>query len=180
MANLFSVNHAEAGGSFEPLPIQEYELVISEVKLGVSKGEKTAGCQQIELVMTVRDDIDQPGKKRKFFDTIIFAPSLAWKVQQYYKALFENGASFSGPEEVARASAYKCIRIKNKHEVQSQGAGAGKVRDKVDAYLPSQSPLAGGGAGMGGFDPFNSAGGGGGAGPMGTEPNSHDDDDVPF
>lgn len=137
MSNLFTVNHGEAGGVFEPLPIGEYECIISEVKVGKSQGEKTNGADMLELVLTVREDIDQPGKKRKFFDRIIFAPQLAWKVQQFYMACaFENGTKFNNINDVARAVAYRSIRVKNRHEEYN-----GQVRDRVDAYLVSKSPL---------------------------------------
>lgn len=135
--NLFTVNHEEAGGVFEPLPIGEYECVISEVKVSKSQGEKTKGADVLELVLTVREDIDQPGKRRKFFDRIIFASQLAWKIQQFYKACnFENGTQFNNIMDVAKAVAYRSIRVKNRHEEFN-----GQVRDRVDVYLVSQSPL---------------------------------------
>lgn len=168
MSDLFTVNHNEAGGTFEPLPIQEYECVISEVKIGKSKGEKTNGCDQLELTLTVREDIEQPGKRRKFFDTIIFAPTLAWKVQQFYRACaFPDGTRFANIEEVAKNVAYRCIRIKNRHETYE-----GKVRDRVDAYLPSQHPLEGGYA-PAPSDPFK-------VDSTATPPNPFGDNSVPF
>jgi hypothetical protein len=169
--SLFTVNHAEAkGGAFEPLPIGEYEVVISGIEIGKSNGDKTKGADVLKLTLTVREDIDQPGKKRKIWDNIIFAESTIWKWQQLAKAVtFEDGQKFNTVQEVAQALAYKSVRIKNKHEVQTQGAGAGNTNDKVAFYMASKSPLAvvpGAGA-----DPFATT-------PAG--PATGSDDDVPF
>lgn len=177
MSNLFTVNHAEAKSGFEPLPIGEYECVISEVKIGKSEGTKTAGCDKLDITLTVREDIEQEGKKRKFFDSIIFAPSLGWKIQQFFKACaFEDGKSFNTIQEVAQAVAYRSVRIKNKHEVQTVGKNAGRTNDKIDFYKESENPLNGVGApGAAGFDPFATTDSGEPSGnPFGT------DEDTPF
>lgn len=167
MSDLFTVNHKEAGGGFEPLPIGEYETVISDVKLEKSQGEKTKGADMLVLTMTVRDDVDQPGQKRKFFDNIIFAPSLTWKIQQFYKACqFEDGTKFTSAEDVAKAVAFRPIRIKNRHEKGNDDT----IRDRVAVYLPSKVPYNGGASGE--FDPFAVDSTPRAANPL--------DDDVPF
>lgn len=174
MANLFTVNHKEAGGTFEALPIQEYEVIVSQVKLGKSKGDKTNGCEQLELQLTIRQDIEQPGQKRKFFDNIIFAVNLNWKIQQFFKACnFPDGTTFESTADIAKAVAYRSLRVKNKHEIYQD-----TPKDKVDFYTVSQSPMdpaaAGGMAGGTTFDPFADENG------TSATPPVNDDDDVPF
>jgi len=134
----FTHDSSQAGG-FEPLPIGEYECIISEVKIDVSKGEKTKGAPLLKLVLTVREDVEQEGAKRKIFDQLVAAENTMFKFHQLSEALgFENGQEFDTIEEYAEAIAYQPVRIKSKNEEYQ-----GKTNTKVNFYKPSEAPVDG-------------------------------------
>lgn len=138
---------------FSALPIGEYECIISDVKMTQSQ----AGNQMIKVTLTVRDDVEQKGKKRKFFDNLVVMDNMMWKFQQVSKACdFPADTDFASPEEFASAIQYKNVIIKNKHEEYN-----GEKQDRVAQYKQSKD----GGSG----DPFT----GGGSIDI-------NDDDLPF
>lgn len=154
MENMFKVNHSEAkGGTFEPLAVGEYEVIISEAKIETAK---TSGNQMVKATLTVRQDVEQPGKNRKIFDNLVATQAAMWKFQQLFKALnFEDGKSFSGGiVEVAKEIMNKPVRVKIKHENYTNGQGEQKVAERVDFYTTTQNPLAAGATTGGGLDPF--------------------------
>lgn len=130
--NAFVVNHAEAkGGVFEPIPVGEYEVFISDVEVKNS----TAGNQMIKATLTVRDDVEQDGRKRKVWDNLVATPAAMWKFQQLFKALgFEDGKKFDGGiVEVAKTIKSRPVRVKIKHETYIKD-GESKISEKVDYY----------------------------------------------
>jgi len=54
-------------GDFAPLPIGEYECFVSEAKIA----ESSNGNPMVKVTLTVRDDVEQAGGKRKLFDNIV-------------------------------------------------------------------------------------------------------------
>jgi hypothetical protein len=101
-------------GDFAPLPIGEYECFVSKVEVT----ESSNGNAMIKATLTVRDDIEQPGQKRKFFDNMVEMESMMWKFNQVAKAAqLEEGVDLETLADFAAAIQYKPVRIKNKHEV---------------------------------------------------------------
>jgi len=143
----------EGQGDFQPLPIGDYEVIVSKVEMKKTK----AGDDMINLELTVRDDVAQEGKKRKFFDNLPIMEKLMWKIQTISKhAGFANGETFDTPADFARALQYKCFSIRNKHEEYN-----GKTSDRVAYYNASKAPLTGGGSSSDPFannDPFAKTG----------------------
>jgi hypothetical protein len=133
---MFKVNHAEAkGGTFEPIPVGEYEVFFTDVEVKNSG----AGNPMIKATLTVRDDIEQPARKRKVWDNLVATSAAMWKFQQLFKALgFEDGKEFPGGiNEVAAAIKHQPVRVKIKHE-QYIKDGESKTSEKIDYYSTSQ------------------------------------------
>jgi hypothetical protein len=151
--------------SFEPLPVGEYEVIISKVEPGVSSQKKTP---QIATELTVRDDVDQPGKKRKIFHTLYFTPNTVQMNMSFLAALGLTGQqNFATIEDFAKAIVYKPLRVKIKHEEYENNQGETKTRERVHYVLGSQHIYSGG---QPTADPFAVPTGGG----------VPSDDDLPF
>lgn len=124
------------GGDFAPLPVGEYEVVISEVKIDKSK----AGNDMVKLTLTVRDNVDQPGQKRKFFDNMVVTEKAMFRFHQLIQALgFEQGHEFPTLVDFAKAIQFKNVRLKNKHEEYE-----GKQQDRVHYYMGTHHAHSGG------------------------------------
>lgn len=68
--------------SFEPLPPGDYVGKVIECEFTLSKGGKTGGSDQMELTI----ECESGDKKSKVFETLIFHPSCAWKVDTFVKS----------------------------------------------------------------------------------------------
>lgn len=131
---------------FAALPVGDYECIVSEVKMK----QTSTGKQMVAVTLTVRDDIDQQGKKRKFFDNLVVQDNMMWKFQQVSKACdLPVGQDFATPEEFASAIQYKCVVIRNKHEDYN-----GEKQDRVANWKVSKYGAGEGGGFSGGTDPF--------------------------
>lgn len=151
----FDENQAKSG--FEPLPIGEYEVIVTKAEVKSSQ----AGNPMIALQLTVRDDVPQEGAKRKFFDNLVFTEAAMFKVHQFAGSVgIEDAADIN---DFAQQAMYKPARVKNKHETYQ-----GKTNDKVNVYLPPQEAYEGNGGPQN--DPFAGDG---------TMPDISDDD-LPF
>jgi hypothetical protein len=121
-------------GDFSALPIGEYECIVSKTEMKTSQ----AGNPMIKVELTIREDVDQQGKKRKFFDNLVVQDNMMWKFNQVAKAVqLPEGEELETPEDFAAAIIYKPVRIKNKHEVYN-----GENQDRVARWMESK---AGGG-----------------------------------
>lgn len=124
-------DYSEVNTGFGALPIGEYECIISEAKLTKSK----AGNDMIKLMLTIREDIEQLGAKRKFFDQIPIMDSMMWKIQQLMKAAgIEEGTEIESPEEFVNLIQYRAVRVKNKHEEYN-----GEKQDKIAFYTETKT-----------------------------------------
>ena len=157
-------DYSNIGGGFEPLPIGEYECIISEVKVDKSQ----SGYDMLKLTLTIRDDVPQHGQKRKFFDNIVAMEKTMWKFNAIAKAAgLPAGQEFETIGDFAKAIQYKPVRVKNKHEEYN-----GSKQDRIAYYMESkvQAPAGGVAAGNPFADPF--AGG--------STPVNVSDEDLPF
>jgi hypothetical protein len=117
-------------GDFAPLPIGEYECFVSKVETT----ESSNGNPMLKVTLTVRDDVEQPGQKRKFFDNMVETEKMMWKFNQVAKAAqLEEGIDLETLADFAAAIQYKPVRIKNKHTVYN-----GETQDKVDSWKESK------------------------------------------
>jgi hypothetical protein len=133
-------------GDFAPLPVGKYEAFISEVKVD----ESSTGKPMLKITLTIRDDVEQGGQKRKFFDNLVEQENMMWKFNQVAKAAqVPEGADIETLQEFAEAIQFKPVLIKNKHRVYN-----GETQDSVGMYLPSE---VGGGFDHGEADPFGGA-----------------------
>jgi hypothetical protein len=144
-------DYSEVNTGFAPLPIGEYECIVSDAKVA----ETSTGKPMLKVTLTVRDDIEQEGQKRKFFDNMVEQENMMWKFQQVAKAAqLEQGVDLETLADFAQAILYKPVRIKNKHEVYNE-----EKQDRIAYWLEAK------------FE-------GGGVAPTGT--NDISDDDLPF
>lgn len=163
----FTFDENEAKGGFEPLPVGEYETIISNVENKTSSN----GNPMLAMTLTVREDVPQEGGGRKLFDNLVMTEKAKFKFHQLFKALgFTNGARFNSLDEIAQAIAYKPLRVKTKHELDNRDNVT--IRDRVHYYIPTEHPLAGGAAPVAQADPFA-------AGPAGQTIDISEDD-LPF
>ena len=171
-------DYSNIGGGFEPLPIGEYECIISEVKVDKSQ----SGYDMLKLTLTIRDDVPQHGQKRKFFDNVVAMEKTMWRFNAIAKAAgLPAGQEFATIGDFAKAIQYKPVRVKNKHEEYN-----GSKQDRIAYYMESkvQAP-AGGAAAVDLFaDPF--AGGAAAVDPFadpfagGSTTINISDEDLPF
>ena len=130
-------DYSEVNTGFAPLPVGEYECIVSDVKVVTTSTQK----QMIKVTLTVREDVPQEGQKRKFFDNMVEQESMMWKFQQVAKAAqLPPGEDFETLADFAKAIEYKNVRVKNKHEVYN-----GETQDRIAYWMESK-----GGAGDGG------------------------------
>lgn len=130
-------------GDFAALPIGEYEVFVTDVKIKPT----STGKQMLNVKLTIRDDVEQAGQKRNFFDNLVVQDNMMWKFNQVAKAVeLEEGTDIATPEDFAAAIMYKACRIKNKHEQYN-----GETQDRVATYKPSNIGGEAGTAGDGGF-----------------------------
>jgi hypothetical protein len=117
-------------GDFAPLPIGEYECFVSKVETAMTSTNKP----MLKVTLTVRDDVEQKGQKRKFFDNMVEQENMMWKFNQVAKAAqLEEGVELETLEDFAAAIQYKPVRIKNKHEVYN-----GETNDRIAIWKESQ------------------------------------------
>lgn len=134
-------DYSEVSTGFEPLPVGDYECIISKTEVTETKETKKP---MLKVTLTVREDIEQEGQKRKFFDNMVEQENMMWKFQQVAKAAqLEQGVELDTLADFAAAILYKPVTIRNKHRVYN-----GETQDTVGFYKESQFE-AGSGAGTG-------------------------------
>jgi hypothetical protein len=134
-------------GDFAPLPIGKYECIVSGSEATKSKN---SGAPMIKVKLTIREDVEQQGKKRTFFDNVVIQDNMMWKVGQVTKAAGlsqDEVNNFDTLEELAAALLYKPVVITNKHEQYN-----GETNDRVAKWSASElggadgsDPMAGSG-----------------------------------
>ena len=145
----FQVNHSEVQGTtFDPVPVGDYEVIISDVEKKVFK----SGNKGLSLILTIRDDVDQAARKRKLFENLAITEKALFKYQQYAKATgMPDGQTFNTEEDIQNGFGQwlqgKCLRVRVKHE-NNDGVISERVAavdaSKLEAGAPT--PQFGGGA----------------------------------
>lgn len=134
------VDYSEAGG-FDALPVGEYEAIVSAVEVTQTKGgEGKEKKPMLKATLTIREDVEQAGKKRKLFDNMVWQDSLMWKFQQVAKAVqIPEGEDIETLEDFANAIAYKAVRIR-----VGQRTYNGEVQNDIKGW--GEPKFEGGGA----------------------------------
>lgn len=163
--SFFNYNPNEAGSGFDPLPAGEYEVIISEAKVTTF----ASGSRGIKVTLTVRDDVDQEGGKRKVFENFVETPAAMFKFHNLAKGLeWAEGDGADTLEEFAEKIQFAAVRVKLKVKAATAQYAAG---NDVVTYLPTQAAShSGGGFGGNSKDPFYDDG----------KPIDISDDDLPF
>lgn len=144
-------------GDFAPLPIGDYECIVKKAEVK----EASTGSMMVKVQLTIREDVEQQGQKRNFFDNLVIADNMMWKFAQVLKACGipeEEANGLATLEDMAAAILYKPVVIRNKHRVYQ-----GETQDSVGMWKPSTLE--------------------GGAAPAGADGNGQidiSDDDLPF
>lgn len=124
-------DYTDVNAGFAPLPIGEYECIVSAVEVTKSQN---SGSPMLKVTLTVREDVEQAGQKRKFFDNIVEQANMMWKFQQVAKAAqLPAGEDFESLADFASAIQYRAVRIKNKHEVYN-----GDTNDRIAYWMESK------------------------------------------
>lgn len=151
-------NYDDMGG-FGVLPIGDYECYVTEAKVTETSTKKP----MLKVTLTVREDVEQEGKKRKFFDNVVEQENMMWKFQQVSKAAgIPAGTDIESLAHFAELIQFRPVCIRNQHREYN-----GEQQDSVKYW--TESKVGGTGAGAGMNDPFA----GGGTINIG-------DDDLPF
>jgi hypothetical protein len=125
-------DYSEVNSGFEPLPIGEYECIVSEVKVTETQSTKKP---MLKVTLTVRDDVEQAGQKRKFFDNIVEQENMMWKFQQVAKAAqFPEGTDVESLAHFAELLQFKPVLIKNAHRDYN-----GEKQDSVKAWMETKT-----------------------------------------
>jgi hypothetical protein len=132
-----TVNHNEvAEKKYEVLPEGDYEIVISAVE----KRQSTSGNDMLKLTLTVRNDIQQEGQKRKVWDYLVDTEKAKFKFQQVAKSLgIANAKTFNTIDEFANEILYKSARIRIKHE-RSEYNNKVYTNERVASYFTASNP----------------------------------------
>lgn len=157
--SFFNVNHAEAG-NFGVLPEGEYEVIISDIK---KKQTKAKNADMLNLTLTIRDDYEQEGQKRKVFDNLVAMEAVAFRWQQIYAAVgIEDNASFTSLEDIIEALHMKALRVKLKIEEYNgsdKNAVAFYKKSMIGEGAPASSVFDASPTDIGNNDPFDNQGG---------------------
>ena len=126
-------------GDFVALPAGFYECIVSEVKIK----ETSTGKPMLNCTLTIRDDVEQKGQKRKLFDNIVEQENMMWKFNQVAKAAeLPEGEEVETLADFANAIQYKPVRVKVKIEKYN-----GEDQNRIELW---ERPQFEGGGG----DPF--------------------------
>lgn len=139
----FTVNHNEVN-DYQLKPEGDYECIIEKMKPGVTK--KGTAC--INLVLVIRNDVQNPVKGGKLFDSLYKKkdPSPADQAMEGYSAAqiqrwckaarIENGRHFESLEEMCAALEGALVRVNVKHEKQE----GYKPRERVGFAAETRFP----------------------------------------
>lgn len=128
-------------GDFSPLPVGDYECIVSSATIKPT----STGKQMVSVKLTIREDVEQQGQKRNFFDNLVVQDNMMWKFNQVSKAAqLPEGEEIASVEDFAQAILYKPVVIRNKHEQYN-----GETQDRVASWKVSE--LEGGSSSEGSF-----------------------------
>ena len=147
--SFFQVSYNDAQ-DFSPVPPGTYEVIISATEAKTT----STGKPMLTLTHTIREDVDQPAKKRKLFDNLVVTEKAMFRFQNIAKATkMPEGAVFNTPEDVVQAFGRhlkgQALKIVVKHDPNNE-----RFPEQVAGY--SESKLAGGT--VAGANPFQNGG----------------------
>lgn len=125
----------EAGKAFEPLAVDDYNFVVSEVTVGESKtGKKSIGITAI---------IESgPHAKRKVWNTWYISPENANALAYFFREMAVFGLSLdfwkSKPSDEQIISGLTNKRFIGKVVQKEYPVGSGKIRNEIDGFLAPQ------------------------------------------
>ena len=146
MSGFFTVNHSEAGSSFEPIPEGTYEAFISEVV----KHTYSTGSKGLKITITIRDDVDQEAKRRKIFDNLVSSEKAMFRWQMYAAATdLPEGTTFKDEEDLIKGFGKhlkgKPVKIKIVHDTTRDRFPeqvSGVVKSNLGGAAPGSNPFA--------------------------------------
>lgn len=135
-------DYSEVNTGFAPLPVGDYECIVSKAEVTTTSTNKP----MLKVTLTVREDVEQEGQKRKFFDNLVQQENMMWKFQQVAKAArIPAGKDIADLADFANEIQFQPVVIRNKHETYN-----GELQDRVGYWKPSEQE--GNGSGDGGID----------------------------
>lgn len=136
----FTFDEKEAGG-FDLLAAGDYEAIISVTEITESSG----GNPMINVTLTLRNDVEQEGQKRKIFDLLVATEKAMFKFHQLAKALqWGQGEGAANLEEYAERILYQQVKVKLKVTPANNGYAA---KNEVVTYLVTDFPTGDNGVG---------------------------------
>lgn len=133
----------ESKGSFEPLPQQEYEAIITQA----AEHATPSGAESLQLRLTVRNDLDKvpalANSNAKFHNRIVFAENWKRKATHQYDidslqyildaVGVPEGTVLNSMEDFINAINGKPVRVYVKQETDSYN-GEDKIRNVVNPW----------------------------------------------
>lgn len=157
-------------GDFGPLEKGWYECFITGVDADVVSSVK--GTPGLEIVLTVRDDVEQPGKRKKVWETLWISEKAMIRVQKLLKAV-GRGSGAASQGEMVRLLTGKPISVEVDQQSYTSNTGEAKVKNTVTFLGFNESKVGGSWVAPEGSesnDPFANDG----------KPINISDDDLPF
>lgn len=129
MPRIAFTNETKGDGSKFLIKPGKYAVTLAEYKFGVSKGERTAGAEQVSLKLVIDDDT-------WVWDTITFAETTAWRASAFLLAFgirADEGAEMEFDARLLDQFIGRQCEVEIKNETYN-----GQTRNKVKAYVPQE------------------------------------------
>lgn len=127
-------------GDFGPLEKGWYECFITGVDADIVSSQK--GTPGLEIVLTVRDDVDQPGKRKKVWETLWVSPKAMIRIQKLLSAVGRKSGEAS-KEEMSRLLTGKPILVEVDQEEYTKNDGTKNTKNTVTFMGFAESKVGG-------------------------------------
>lgn len=135
------IQEAESkSGDFGPLEKGWYECFITGVDADVVSSKK--GTPGLEIVLTVRDDVEQPGKRKKVWETLWISEKAMIRIQKLLKAV-GRGSGEASQGEMSRLLTGKPILVEALQESYTSSTGDTKTKNTISFMGFEESKVGG-------------------------------------
>ncbi|RNB53899.1 DUF669 domain-containing protein [Brevibacillus gelatini] len=127
----FNINGftSEGGGGFTPIPEGVYEALIIRATV-TNFGTGNPG---IKLMLTIRDDVDQPYRNRKLFDNLTLTKNAMYKFEMVAKAAgFSDELEITSLEQFGDLILNKPVQVKVVNEPDNKNPD--RIRERISVY----------------------------------------------
>lgn len=127
----FNINGftSEGGGGFTPVPEGVYEAIITRATITPYR----SGNQGLNLMLTIRTDVEQPCGNRKLFDNLVLSENSMYKFDLVAVATeFPEDQEITSLEQFRDFILHKPVQVKVLHEPDKYNPE--KTRERISTY----------------------------------------------